>query len=301
METALITNIQRFSLNDGPGIRTTVFFQGCNMHCLWCHNPETISCSPVLMHYRNKCIGCGRCFSLASPAGSVRIEDGKHVIDRAELQNPQELASNCQAGALCMSAQPYSVDQVMEEIKQDKLYYDISGGGVTVSGGEATLQGDFVCALADACNEEGIGIAIETNMSLPFQRLESVLRKMSLIMCDIKHMDSIIHRNYTGMDNAIVLDNVKKASELGIPMVVRTPLIPGVTDSPSNLEEIASFISKLKNIVCYEILNYNPLGSSKREAMDSDDMFAGCKPFSKKALDQLCGILSGSGVELKIS
>lgn len=301
MEQALITNIQRFSLNDGPGIRTTVFFQGCNLHCPWCHNPETIPKEPVLMHYRNKCVGCGRCFALADPPGAVRIENGQSVIDRNILKNPKELASNCRAEALVLSSRPYYVDEVMSEIRQDKLYYDISNGGVTVSGGESTLHGSFVCALADACHAEGISIAIETNMAIAFSRLEPILRKMDLIMCDLKLFDAKLHRQYTGSDNQTVLNNIECASALGKPMIVRTPLIPGVTDNLENLKDIALFISKLDNIVCYELLNFNPLGSSKMEAMDEKNPFEDAKPFSRKDLASVEEKLADSGVELKIS
>ncbi|MBO4394221.1 MAG: glycyl-radical enzyme activating protein [Spirochaetales bacterium] len=301
MKQALITNIQRFSLNDGPGIRTTVFFQGCNMHCLWCHNPETIPKEPVLMHYQNRCIGCGRCFAIADPLGSVRIENGKHVIDRKILKNPQELASNCQADALVLSSRSYTVEEVMAEIRQDKLYYDLSGGGVTVSGGESTLHGDFVSALADSCHEEGMRIAIETNMAIAFQALEPVLQRMDLIMCDIKILDPQKHKKYTGVDNQLILNNVERASHLGIPMIVRTPLIPGASDDLENLRGIAKFVSGLENIVCYELLNFNPLGSSKRDAMDTDDRFSECRPFSKKDLEAIEQGLAESGVELRIS
>ncbi|MBO4716339.1 MAG: glycyl-radical enzyme activating protein [Spirochaetales bacterium] len=301
MKQALITNIQRFSLNDGPGIRSTVFFQGCNMHCTWCHNPETISMKPVLMHYQNKCIGCGRCFSLSNPPEANRIENGCHVIDRKKLKNAQELADNCQASALVMSSRPYTVDEVMSEVVQDKLYYDLSGGGVTVSGGESTLYAPFVSELADACHEKEIKIACETNMALPWQKIEGMLKKMDLIMCDIKHVDSPTHKRYTGMDNQIIFNNVGRASLLGIPMIVRTPLIPGVTNDITNLKQIAEFLSKLNNIECYELLNFNPLGSSKRVAMAADDPFEDARPYSAKDLAVLRDELSESGVRIKIS
>jgi pyruvate formate lyase activating enzyme len=298
---ALITNIQRFSLNDGPGIRTTVFFQGCNMHCTWCHNPETISMKPVLMHYSNKCIGCGTCFRLSDPSNAVRLENGKHVIDRKTLKNAQELADNCTASALVMSSRPYTVEEVMAEVRQDKLYYDLSGGGVTVSGGEATLHSAFIEELADTCHAEGIQIACETNMALPYHRIESMLKKMDLIMCDLKHVDSPTHKKYTGVDNQIIFNNVGRFSLLGIPMIVRTPLIPGVTNDIKNLEGVAEFVSKLKNIKYYELLNYNPLGSSKRVAMDAEDPFEDCKPYSNKDLEEIRKQLENAGVELKIS
>lgn len=256
---------------------------------------------PVLMHYQNKCIGCGRCFSLSNPPEANRIENGCHVIDRKKLKNAQELADNCQASALVMSSRPYTVDEVMSEVVQDKLYYDLSGGGVTVSGGESTLYAPFVSELADACHEKEIKIACETNMALPWQKIVGMLKKMDLIMCDIKHVDSPIHKRYTGMDNQIIFNNVGRASLLGIPMIVRTPLIPGVTNDITNLKQIAEFLSKLNNIECYELLNFNPLGSSKRVAMAADDPFEDARPYSAKDLAVLRDELSESGVRIKIS
>ena len=256
---------------------------------------------PVLMHYQNKCIGCGRCFSLSNPPEANRIENGCHVIDRKKLKNAQELADNCQASALVMSSRPYTVDEVMSEVVQDKLYYDLSGGGVTVSGGESTLYAPFVSELADACHEKEIKIACETNMALPWQKIVGMLKKMDLIMCDIKHVDSPTHKRYTGMDNQIIFNNVGRASLLGIPMIVRTPLIPGVTNDITNLKQIAEFLSKLNNIECYELLNFNPLGSSKRVAMAADDPFEDARPYPMKALEEFRKELSASGVRVKIS
>lgn len=300
MLTAPITNIQRFSLNDGPGIRTTVFFQGCNMRCAWCHNPETLSAKPVLMHYENKCIGCGKCFETC-PTGAHKAVDGKHVIDRSLCVSCGKCADSCFASALVMSSRPYTVDEVMKEIRQDKLYYEESGGGVTVSGGEAALHGDFVVELAKRCHEEGISIAVETNMFLPWAKLEPVLKSMDLIMCDIKIMECVPHKHWTGVDNQLILNNVGRSSLLGIPMIVRTPLIPGATDSPENLRSIADYIAKMKNIRCYELLNFNPLGASKHDALGTENAFADAKPFSSAVLEELKKALEGAGVALKVS
>lgn len=297
---AQITNIQRFSLNDGPGIRSTVFFQGCNMRCAWCHNPETLTGRPVLMHYENKCIGCGTCFAVC-PKGAHKLVDGKHVIDRSLCAGCGKCAAGCFAEALVMSSRSYTVDEVMDEIRQDKLYYDESGGGVTVSGGEASLHAGFIIELARRCHAEGISIAIETNMFNAWAALEPLLREMDLIMCDMKHMDSPSHKKWTGVDNQLIINNIGRASLLGIPMIVRTPLIPGATDDISNLRAIAEYMAKLKNIRCYELLNFNPLGGAKRIAMDAEDRFADSKPFGKKHLKELHDALDGLGIEIKIS
>ena len=300
MNTANITNIQRFSLNDGPGIRTTVFFQGCNMRCAWCHNPETLSGHAVLMQYENKCIGCGKCLEVC-PNSVHRIEDGKHIIDRSRCVSCGTCADFCFANALVMSSRPYTADEVMAEIVQDKLYYRQSGGGVTFSGGEASLHAGFISELADRCHAEGISVAVETNMSLPWKHISEMLGKMDLIMCDMKHMDSPTHKKWTGIDNQLIINNIGRASLLGIPMIVRTPLIPGVTDSIENLRSIGEYMAKLSNIRCYELLNFNPLGSSKRVALSEEDPFEDAKPFSRAQLQKLREELGQLGLELKIS
>ena len=287
-------------MNDGPGIRTTIFFQGCNMDCTWCHNPETLPHAPVLMFYENKCIGCGKCFTVC-PVGAHKIVDGKHIVDRKLCTSCGKCAESCFSGALVMSSREYTVEEVMKEIRQDKLYYDLSGGGVTFSGGEATLHMAFVEALADACHDEGISVAIETNMAIPFYHIENTLRKMDLIMCDLKHVTASVHKEFTGIENHMIFNNVGRASLLGIPMIVRTPLIPGVTDSFENLHTIAEFLSKLKNILYYELLNFNPLGSSKRIAIDAQDPFEACRPFSNKHLEELKARLEDTKISIKVS
>lgn len=268
---AFVTDIQRFSLHDGPGIRTTVFLQGCNMHCPWCHNPETIPQQPVELYYREKCLGCGKC------------------------------ADGCTSGARVMSSREMSVEDVMGEIRQDKAYYAESGGGATVSGGEPSLHPEFVIALAEACHAEGVKIAIETNMTRPWQTIEPMLRKMDFIMCDLKLNLTIPHKEQTGVDNQTIFNSIGRTSRLGIPMIVRTPLIPGVTDSLENLHAIAEYISKMDNIVRYEVLNFNPLGGTKREALGVANAFADAKPLSEERLAEIReGLADIKNLEVKV-
>ena len=268
--SAFVTNIQRFSLSDGPGIRTTVFLQGCNMRCAWCHNPETIPARPVEMFHRHKCIHCGKC------------------------------AEGCTAGARVLSSREMSVGDIMREVRQDKLYYERSGGGCTVSGGEPLLHSEFVSSLADACHAEGISIACETNMSLPWDAIAPLLAKMDFIQCDIKLDRTQDHRKWTGIDNQRVFNNVGRASLLGIPLVVRTPLVPGVTDSPENLAGIAKFVAKLENVVRYELLNWNPLGGSKREALGEDDRFASARPLGSARLAELRAAVAAAAPDVEV-
>lgn len=300
METAILTGIQRFSLNDGPGIRTTVFFQGCDMRCAWCHNPETLSSKPVLMFYPLKCIGCGNCLTVC-PQGAHQMQDNAHVIDRSLCVSCGACASACFSGALVISGKRYTIEEILQEVTQDRLYYDRSGGGVTFSGGECTLQSAFLVELAAACREAGVQTAIETNLSLPFETLAPVLHMMDIIMCDLKLFDAAAHKQWTGADNAGIKENLRRASALGVPIIVRTPLIPGVTDRPENLQPIIDFLAPLANIRAYELLNFNPLGGSKREALCVDDPFVGVKPFLKADLDALRAKLSiPTGLTVKL-
>ncbi len=305
--TGIITEIQRFSLNDGPGIRTTVFFKGCNMNCLWCHNPETISPLPELMYYAQKCIGCGACFKVC-PTGAHKTVNGAHVVDRDLCTDCGKCAEECFAEALVMSGRKMGTDQVMKEILQDKPYYDESGGGVTFSGGEALCSIGFAEEITDACHASGVNVAVETNLNMPFGYIERFLKKMDLVMTDIKLFDNDMHLKYTGAGNSTILENIKKLSRTGIPMIVRTPLIPGITDADENIIEIALFLGeavKMKEcgIMYYELLNYNPLGDSKFTGMGKDNQLRDKRPLPQERLDEIEAMLDNlnTGLKIKVS
>ena len=173
MKSGLITDIQRFSLNDGPGIRTTVFFKGCNMRCEWCHNPETICHQKEIMFYESKCIGCGKCFKVC-PVGAHKVIDGTHVIDREKCTLCGKCVENCYAEALVFSAKEMTSDEIMSEILQDKVYYEESGGGVTLSGGEVTCQKELALEIVKMCKKNGIKTAVETNLLMPFESIKEL-------------------------------------------------------------------------------------------------------------------------------
>ncbi len=283
----IITEIQRFSLTDGPGIRTTVFLKGCNMRCEWCHNPETFHTEKSLMFYPVKCIGCGKCFEVC-PQGAHQVStDGKHIIDRELCVNCGKCAETCYAEALVMCGRSYTVDEVVREILQDKAYYETSGGGVTISGGEVLMQRDFVLELIRACKAEGIHTAIETNLSFPFESIEPLLREVDLIMCDLKLIDSERHKQYTGIGNEGILQNFLRCDDIPTPKIVRTPLIPGVTDTEENIGRISEFLRDRKQIVRYELLNFNPLGASKYDSLDMKNTCREMRPLDEAALKKL--------------
>ena len=188
-----VTDIQRFSLNDGNGIRTTVFLKGCNMRCGWCHNPETIDFENNIMLYEKNCIKCGYCFKACSNGAHI-VEDGIHKINSQKCTLCGRCVSVCYAEALKFASKRMSVDEVMCEITQDMPYYEKSGGGVTVSGGEALCQAEFVEKLVDECKKRGINVAVETNLFHDFLKIEEILKKLDMIMFDIKLMDEELHK-----------------------------------------------------------------------------------------------------------
>ncbi len=233
MITGTVTEIQRFSVHDGPGIRTTVFLKGCPLHCTWCHNPECISFEEEEMYYPEKCIGCGKC------------------------------AEGCYAGARVRVGKRMSIEDVMREVRLDRDYYG-EKGGITVSGGEPQAQSEFTKAFLKACHAERIHTAIETCM-YRFDR--ELLSLADYIMTDIKIYDPVLHLQHTGIEIGAVLQNIKAADRLGIPLLIRTPVIPGINDDSKGIAAIAAFVKELQNAVGYELLPYHPLGVSKAAAL----------------------------------
>ncbi len=290
-----VTNIQRFSLHDGTGIRTTVFLHGCNMRCRWCHNPETLTEKNTPLFYAGKCIGCGACYA-ACPTGARKMN-----FSRPPCVGCGKCAEECYPEAIKMAFRRLSAEDVMREIRQDALYYRYSGGGVTFSGGEALCQAAFVDELTDLCRAEGLETAVETNLLHPFENIAPVLKKMSLIMADIKLLDDGAHRQWTGVSNALILENARRLGELGVPVIFRTPLIPGVTDGEENLRGIAAFVSGIPQVRAYELLNFNPLGADKYTALREENDFASARPLGKNRLAEIEESLKGCGVTVKIS
>ena len=290
--TGRITNIQRFSLHDGPGIRTTVFFHGCHMRCRWCHNPETLCAPETPLFYASKCIGCGACYK-ACPTGA-------RGADFRGCTGCGACVEVCWTGALCRAAREVTVEEAMREIRQDKLYYDESGGGLTLSGGEALDQLEFAEALTEAALAEGIRVAVETNLLHPFERIRPLLERMSCIMADIKLIDDAAHRAWTGVSNAPVLENARLLGTLGIPLILRTPLIPGATDGEENLRRIGELVRDIPNVRYWELLNFNPLGADKYTALRQENPIAAARPLPKAALDRIAETVRDLGVEVRI-
>jgi len=295
---AIISDIQKFSLHDGPGIRTTVFFKGCNMHCLWCHNPETFSRKQDLLFYSSKCIGCGACFA-ACRTGAL-TKDGKRVYNKELCIRCGACVDACAPGALKLVGTKMTVEQLMAVVREDMDYYRSSGGGVTLSGGEVLLQAEFAAQLLKACKEEGIDTAIESNLSGDFANIEKLLPYLDRVYCDIKLLDEESHIQYTGLSNKHTLENIARLKEYSIPVTVRTPLIPGITDSEENIVAIARWIRENAKVEAYELLNYNPLAEAKAEELGTDYALRGLKRKTGAQLRALAALAEKEGVPVTV-
>lgn len=271
MDKGLIFDIERFSSKDGPGIRTVVFFKGCNLSCKWCHNPESIHALPELMFSSHKCVLCERCVK-ACRRGAHCILDGMHMFDTSLCEECLECAKVCYSGALRKVGQWMTAEEVMAEVLPDKMLFEKSGGGVTLSGGEVMLQHSFASKILAACKDNKISTAIETNLNVPWQNYEEILPMTDMVFADIKHISDDVHRKWTGSGNDRILGNLDSLKRSGQSFVIRTPIIPGVNDSIETIEGIVSEIADAGNLLYYELLDYNPLGTGKGTLISPPDI-----------------------------
>ena len=269
MNTGMIFNIQRFSIYDGPGARTTVFFKGCNLNCKWCHNPESISAKPMLEFFSDKCIGCGKCFKQCPHQAHCMTESGEHIIDRSRCTACMKCVDTCFAEALVTVGEQKTSEQIIRSVMIDKPYYDQSGGGVTFSGGECMQQIDFLAEILSRLHEEGIHTAVDTAGSQPWERFEKILENTDLFLYDIKAADSDVHKKLTGVPNGLILENLRKLSSLGKRIWIRIPYIPG-----RNSGEMDGIIEILKEIPVekIEIMPFHRLGEGKYKALGLEDI-----------------------------
>ncbi len=262
---ALIFNIQRFSVNDGPGIRTNVFFKGCPLNCLWCHNPESKSPKAELLFTASRCVGCGNCLRLC-PGRCHSFEDGKHVIDRAKCLACGACARFC-AGALEVTGRPLDVDAAIAEVMKDEAFYRASGGGMTVSGGEPMMHFPDLPRLLRAAKERGVSVCMETCGFAPWERFEQVLPLVDIFLYDWKETDPARHKAYTGADNALIRENLLRLDAAGARLVLRCPIIPGLNDREDHFAGIAALAEALGRVERVDVEPYHPLGRSKSESL----------------------------------
>ncbi len=267
MQSAMITNIQGFSIHDGPGIRTVVFFKGCPLSCQWCANPECLSGTPQMGFIENLCADCGKCLD-ACTNNAIRRTEGEHRIDYSRCRSCGNCRDQCYYGALVRYGEPMTPAEVWDAVRRDKMFYEESGGGVTVSGGEPLLQPAFVRELFELCRQERIDTCVETCGCFDPEALLEIMPVTDHFLFDLKQMDPEAHRKHTGQSNSKILKNAELLIERGANVLFRQPLIPGVNNSMENIEATARFLTGLgKNAARLQIMPFHRMGQSKYRAL----------------------------------
>ncbi len=258
----LIFDIRRYSVHDGPGIRTTVFFKGCPLSCWWCHNPESQGRDPFVYYNPDRCLGCQTCVG-ACPEGALELTEHGVVTDAAKCNVCGICVDVCPAEARQLVGSRYSVDEVVSEIERDRLFHEQSGGGVTFSGGEPLLQWRFLNQVLDACGERGIHRAVDTTGFAAPKVLLSVAERTDLFLYDLKTMDPELHREATGVPLQPILDNLVRLASTHARIRIRIPLIPGINDTDENIDRTGSFLADLPCIDAVHLLPFHRPAKSK--------------------------------------
>ncbi|HML21162.1 MAG TPA: glycyl-radical enzyme activating protein [Aggregatilinea sp.] len=266
MSSGIVFDIQKFSLHDGPGIRTTVFLKGCGLRCWWCHNPESQRPRPELLLRAEACIRCGACV-VECPQSAITWNGTDFVTDREICARCGTCTAACVADAREMVGREMTVEQVMDDVLRDVLFYDQSGGGVTFSGGEPLLQDEFLLDLLRACKAHDLHTVVDTCGYASAETLDRVRPYVDLFLYDLKSMDERRHREVTGASNALVLENLKRLAEHGHAVVLRVPIIPHVNDDEDNLRQLGTLARSLPNVRQVNILPYHKLGAEKYDRL----------------------------------
>jgi pyruvate formate lyase activating enzyme len=293
----IITDIQRYSLHDGPGLRTNVFFKGCSLHCAWCANPETQTPHPELAVFSRMCIRCGQ-FDADCPDGWLVRQD---TAWKREVQYDYETRARlCPAGGVRWIGEQRSAGSVMDEVRRDAPFYE-DGGGMTLTGGEPALQSAFAEALLRLAHEEHIHTAIETCGHAPWRNLARLLPHLDTILFDVKHMDPAVHRAFTGAGNERILSNLRRLAAAAAPVVVRIPLIPGFNASAESLRAIGRFVAGLPgNTTQVDLLPYHTLGRAKYAALAQPYPWEGYALLTDAEVEELAGELSRMGLAVTV-
>ncbi len=296
MPRGILFDIRRYAINDGPGIRSTLFFKGCNLHCSWCHNPEGISPLPVKMFTASRCIGCGTCF-FHCPSKAITMTDGKPKTGKELCRQCGTCARVCPAGASLMAGQVYTTQEVITTILKDRILYDESGGGVTFSGGEPLLQHAFLLEMLKECGLKGIHRAVDTAGNVSPAILNEVAAVTDLFLYDLKIMNEDLHRRWTGVSNRTILDNLKLLSRRRSAIHIRIPLIGGINDDEENISATAHFLTTLPHPVEeVSLLPFHAIAVQKYQKLGEEEMMTGFEEPTARAIARAAEIFRRVGL-----
>ena len=299
MVVGTIFDIKKYAIHDGPGIRSTVFFKGCPLACRWCHNPEGINVASQRIYRRERCIGCGECIRICPHEAMIQTAEGI-VWNSAKCDLCQTCADHCPAEAIEFVGRKVAVDEVMREIVKDIAFYDESGGGITLSGGEPLMQPDFLLELLDACAETDLHRTVDTTGYAASELLLQVAQKTDLFLYDLKLMDDARHRDFTGVSNERILNNLKLLAQMGARIQVRVPIIPGINSDFENIDRTAEFVSDLAGVEQIAILPFHNSARGKYGRLGMDCISSQIECPSKEHLKIIAARLEKSGLQVKI-
>ncbi len=297
MITGRVFNVQRFSLHDGPGIRTTVFFKGCPLHCTWCHNPEGLASAPEVLVVESRCIDCGACVD-ACPSGVAAVA-GWGADGRTLCTACATCVEACPAEARQIAGRDVTVPELLAEIVRDRVFFE-GGGGVTFSGGEPLLQLRFLEGMLEACRAAGLHTAVDTSGLAPLKHLLRIAPLTDLLLYDVKLVDEVRHRSHTGVSNATILSNLEALTRVHDAIWLRIPVVPGVNDDDANMQATAALAARLSSIRRVSLLPYHRLGADKLRRLKSTERLNRTEPPTRARMDELAAGFAAVGVTTTI-
>ena len=297
--TGIVFDIRKYSIHDGPGIRTAVFFKGCPLSCWWCHNPESQASTVEMIFRENRCIRCEACLT-ACVQGAIAWNGNGPVTDPAKCDRCGACAAACYAEAREQVGREMTVEQVMAEVERDVAFYDESGGGVTMSGGEPLLQRDFLFALLRACREKEIHTALDTSGFAAWDTIERIRGYVDLFLYDLKLMDDARHHRFTGVSNAPILKNLLALSQRGHAILLRVPVIPGINDDDETARQIGAFAAALPHLNGVDLLPYHRIGVDKYTRLNLAYKLSETRAPSDERVAEIAHILNSFGLLVRV-